>query len=225
MSNCTLTDPSFWNDKWEINVLPWHKSTNHDMLEKHFEKLTENRTGLKILFPLCGKEVDLIWVSKLGHHVVGVGFNHLGCEQFFTENDIKNKTTVIGDFKVYTSESGKIKLYNGDFYNFDCNYEGKFDCVQDRGSLVALPAKSRVKYSEHIMNLLKDDFRYLLETFDYEKPYPEHYPGPISQDEIKTLFGSNCHVEFIDEGQFKPIGDTENNMILKSKVHILKPIY
>ena len=30
MSNCTLTDPSFWNDKWEINVLPWHKSTNHE---------------------------------------------------------------------------------------------------------------------------------------------------------------------------------------------------
>ena len=97
------------------------------MLEKHFDKLTENRTNLKFLFPLCGKEIDMLWylnleipllifylidilyfiiiylrVSKLGHQVVGVELSKLGCEQFFTENDIKYETKVIDDLIVYT---------------------------------------------------------------------------------------------------------------------------
>lgn len=66
---------------------------NLRMLEKHISKLSENRTGLKFLFPLCGKSLDMLWVSKLGHEVVGVEFVKSACEEFFTENNIKYELT------------------------------------------------------------------------------------------------------------------------------------
>lgn len=31
------------------------------MLVKHLDKLTQNESNLKFLFPLCGKSIDMIW--------------------------------------------------------------------------------------------------------------------------------------------------------------------
>lgn len=194
------------------------------MLEKHFDKLTENRTNLKFLFPLCGKEIDMLWVSKLGHQVVGVELSKLGCEQFFTENDIKYETKVIDDLIVYTSDNGMIKLYNGDFFKFTSKYEGKFDCVWDRGSLVALPVEMRNKYSEHLMTLFQPRFRYLLETFDYN---PDDYPGPphtVPIEEIKKLYGSKCIIELIDQAEYRPFNEALKSNLPIAKEYILKPL-
>ena len=51
---------------------------------------------------------------------------------------------------------GQIKIYHGDFFDFNCEYEENFDCIWDRGGLVALPADQREKYflnKEIIFNL------------------------------------------------------------------------
>jgi len=50
---------------------------------------------------------------------------------------------------------------------------GQFDCVWDRGGLVALPPDVRKRYSELVLTLLAPNFRYLLDTFEYnQKDYP-----------------------------------------------------
>ncbi len=68
-------------------------------------------------------------------------------------------------------------------------YEEAFDCVWDRGSLVALPEEFRDKYASHIMTLLKLNFRYLLDNFVYDRAL---YPGPphsVDLNEVKRLYG------------------------------------
>lgn len=54
---------------------------------------------------------------------------------------------------LFKSDDGKIKLYNGDFFNFNSKHE-KFDCVWDRGALVALPEEQRKRLI--ILNKIKD---------------------------------------------------------------------
>ena len=37
---------------------------------------------------LCGKSLDLVWLSQQGHNVVGVEISNLAAEQLFEENGI-----------------------------------------------------------------------------------------------------------------------------------------
>ena len=67
-----------------------------------------------------------------------------------------------------------MRLYCGDFFKFTSKYEGLFDCVWDRGSLVAIPRDLRVQYVPHILELLDPNFRYFLDTFEYDS---NKYPG------------------------------------------------
>ena len=74
------------------------------------------------------------------------------------------------------------------YINFS-EFEEAFDCVWDRGSLVALPEEYRDKYTSHIMTLLKSNFRYLLDTFIYDRAL---YPGPphsVDLNEVQRLYG------------------------------------
>ena len=48
---------------------------------------------------------------------------------------------------------------------------------------------NKKRYAEHIQSLLANDFRYLLDTYDYDQ---ELYPGPphsVKIEEIQKLYG------------------------------------
>ncbi|CAF0916760.1 unnamed protein product [Brachionus calyciflorus] len=196
----TYTDADYWSQRWEKNEISFHKSTIHPFLEKHLDKLTNNNESQKqIFFPFCGKELDMAWLASLGHEIVGVEFVEAACEQFFNENNIKYTVSILKNFKLFTSQNGKIRIYNGDFFNFNLEYEKAFECVWDRGALVALPADLRVKYAEHIQTLFSgQNLRYLLDTYDYDQ---ELYPGPphsVRMDEVKKLYGLKYKIEVIE---------------------------
>lgn len=78
--------PEFWKHRWVVNDIRFHKERNHPyvnldaskniktlnsshstrMLEKHLDKMVGEKTSVKILFPLCGKAVDMIWYGLFG---------------------------------------------------------------------------------------------------------------------------------------------------------------
>lgn len=57
----TKTHPEFWNEKWTKNEIGFHQSNNHAYLVKHLQKLLSNQNKIRILFPFCGKAVDMAW--------------------------------------------------------------------------------------------------------------------------------------------------------------------
>jgi thiopurine S-methyltransferase len=187
----TKSDNEYWKSEWEKRSLGFHKDERHPMLIKHHQILFGNKQKCKVFFPLCGKAVDMAWFASMGHQVVGVDLVQTAFEEFFNENKIEYLVKDIDDYKVYESKDASIRLYLGDFFKFSSKYEGLFDAVWDRGSLVAIQPSDRERYAELMLSLLALDCNYLLDTFDYD---PTEWPGPphyISEELVFKLYGKS----------------------------------
>lgn len=54
-----------------------------------------------------------------------------------------NKLKILKCLIFLQSQDSRIKIYRGDFFDFGIKFEELFDCVWDRGALVALPREQR----------------------------------------------------------------------------------
>ena len=61
-----------WRGRWTDQRFGWHKSNVNEHLLKYFDMLKNGKEKLKILFPLCGKSLDLVHCYNQGHTVVGI---------------------------------------------------------------------------------------------------------------------------------------------------------
>ena len=62
-----------WHDRWSNNTTAWHLEKPHPRLVEHLQALLpDEQPGKLALFPLCGASVDLGFLARRGHHVVGV---------------------------------------------------------------------------------------------------------------------------------------------------------
>ncbi|XP_019640993.1 PREDICTED: probable thiopurine S-methyltransferase [Branchiostoma belcheri] len=178
----------------------FHVKGVHPMLSKHLEQLTGGRSGLKFLFPLCGKAVDMKWLADQGHTIVGVEGVEDGVRQFFQESDIQPTITdapaVNG--KLYQGMDGRISIYICDYFNFSSEVKGQFDAIWDRGAFVAINEADHEKYIQLMKTLLKHDGRCLMEVMNYE---PSLFPGPphhVPEDELKQLLGGDYNMTLLD---------------------------
>ena len=63
-----------WHEKWANGTTNWHLNKPHPRLQEHLETILPEAEGpgKLVLFPLCGASVDLGYLARRGHHVVGV---------------------------------------------------------------------------------------------------------------------------------------------------------
>ena len=62
-----------WRDRWTSGTTSWHLEKPHPRLVEHLQSLLpDEQPGKLALFPLCGASVDLGFLARRGHHVVGV---------------------------------------------------------------------------------------------------------------------------------------------------------
>ena len=135
-------DLEYWDIRWENNQAGWHKTEVHNLLALHKKSYRENGT---IFFPMCGKAVDMKYMSDEGYNVVGVEYSKQPVEEFFSENDIKFVVSKNGVYDTYKSEDGKITIHCGDFFQAKPETIGKIDGIWDRGALVAMNPDDRSK--------------------------------------------------------------------------------
>ncbi|KAK3091731.1 hypothetical protein FSP39_022238 [Pinctada imbricata] len=175
-----------WDVRWHDRKIGFHKNTIHPLLDKHVEKLIAGRTNIKIFFPLCGKAIDMKWLSDKGHTVIGVEGSEMAIQEFFQEQNMKFNTVDVPSIggKLFTSEDNKIRLYCADFYLFNSELEGKVDAVWDRGAMVAINRCDRPKYVSTMKPLISENCKYFLDTLVYDET---KYPGAF------------CDVELIDD--------------------------
>jgi len=207
----------YWVGRWQDGQTGWHKTDRNPFIEKYCDEFTGGKGEGKLFFPLCGKVIDMKWMADLGYTVVGVEAAEKGLREFFQENNLEY--TEVGDVegwggKLFQSADGKIKLYCGNFFEFNSKVEGDFDAVYDRGSLVAILPEDRIRYGQLMAQkgLLKTNCRYFLETFEYD---PSLYPGPprhVPMSQVEGIFSENFDLElretvdYSNEGPFGRIG-------------------
>lgn len=200
----------FWINKWQNGETRFHQSQPHPLLVKFSDKLTKG----KILVPLCGKSLDMLYLASLGYPVIGVELSPIACEDFFKEASIDYDKFSEDGFIVY--KSSEITLWCGDFFNLPQKVWDQITGVYDRAALIALPEDIRYLYA-HEISKHTHQVEILLITLEYNKDFMQGPPYCVENDEITKIFESFDIVKLcsvIDE-KFKTIEATENIYFMK----------
>jgi thiopurine S-methyltransferase len=159
-------EPKFWQERWARNQLGFHLPEVNPYLERHWPSLALAE-GAKVLVPLCGKSLDLMWLATQGHRVLGVELSEQAVEAFFSEQSLTPRITQRGVFTVYQADL--IEVWCGDFFALDAEVLADCTAVYDRAALIALPPLMRSQYTEQLNNMLRPGCQGLLITLDYDQ--------------------------------------------------------
>jgi thiopurine S-methyltransferase len=200
----------FWINRWEQGAIGWHQSE----VEPALKEWASGRKPTRILVPLCGKTLDMVWLRDQGYEVVGVELSSLACETFFNENQIPFKKTQVGNYFLYEGE--RILLINGDFFELDQKLVGDLGAVYDRAALIALPPKLRLKYSQKIIDFkVPEIFQIVLVRSPLDEEGP---PYCVTPDEVSDLYGKFYNIQILKRYPVEargPIGSVAEECLLQ----------
>jgi thiopurine S-methyltransferase len=179
-----------WLERWREGRIGWHEEHGNASLRKYWRE-----TGRRVLVPMSGKTVDMLWLEEQGNSVVGVELSDIAARAFFEENGLRY-TVHAGRLAAYTAKDRDITIYCGDLFDFD---ETGFTGWYDRGAFVATPAEQRPGYAEHINALLAPDAGRLLITLEYDDEIATGPPFSISREEIRRYWPDLQQIERYDD--------------------------
>ena len=185
----------FWHQRWAANQIGFHQSHASPYLQRFWPELAVGE-GARVLVPLCGKSLDLLWLAEQGHRVLGVELSEKAVQAFFSEQQLEPVITQRGAFKVYGCEG--IELWCGDF--FALRAEDVADCtaLYDRAALIALPCELRERYVQHLAQILSPGCRGLLVTLDYPQEQMDGPPFAVAADEVRRLLEPDWQVQALE---------------------------
>lgn len=87
--------PEFWHKRWTSNQIGFHLPEVNPYLQRYWPQLGLEE-GARVLVPLCGKSLDLLWLAKCGHEVLGVELSEKAVEDFFTSINLTRTSAIRG---------------------------------------------------------------------------------------------------------------------------------
>lgn len=181
---------TFWHQRWQQQQIGFHEPATNPHLIRHLPSL-DLPPGARILLPLCGKSLDIVWLLEQGYHVIGIELSEVAVQSFFSEHALAPSIRQNGALTHYQSQG--LDLYQGDFFDLQKADVGPVDAIYDRGALVALPESMRSRYTASL-NTLSEAAPQLLVTYHYD---PSHMAGPpfsIDPLEIEQHYGQSHHI-------------------------------
>lgn len=145
-----MNDNNLWLSLWRNRDTEFHQRKVNPLLTRFWTGLNLPRRS-RILVPLCGKSLDMIWLAQQGHEVIGVELSPVAIKAFFNENHIKPSRKRAGPLTLW--EHGKLSIYCGDLFQLTPDQLGPIDAIYDRAALTALPPELRGAYIEHLQHL------------------------------------------------------------------------
>jgi len=181
----------FWHDRWQSNQLGFHQAAANERLTIFWPQL-QLAAGATVLVPLCGKSLDMLWLTAKGHKIVGVELSQIAVDAFFEENNLAATKETFGDFTV--SRSDQIEIWCGDFFKLEPSLLASVDAVYDRGSLVALPADMRSDYCAKLRSDLSATAKMLLALVEYDQNEMNGPPFAISNQYINDQYADRFSI-------------------------------
>lgn len=188
-------DADFWLERWREGQTHFHQTRVTPLLAKYWPTL-KLPAGCKVLVPLSGKTLDMVWLAEQGHQVLGAELSALAVEQFFAENNLTPTVRDSDQGRYYAA--GNIEIYCGDIFALDADVLGQCMGAYDRAALVALPAEMRERYVKHVYGQLSTDYRGLLITLDYDQRQMNGPPFSVQDDEVQAIFAGHSTATLID---------------------------
>ncbi|MCS4249220.1 thiopurine S-methyltransferase [Pseudomonas sp. BIGb0164] len=189
-------EPKFWQERWARNQIGFHLPEVNPYLQRHWPRLALAE-GSKVLVPLCGKSLDLMWLASHGHRVMGVELSEQAVEAFFTEQGLTPRISQQGAFTVYQAD--QVELWCGDFFALGAGDVADCTALYDRAALIALPPLMRARYCEHLSNVLAPGCQGVLITLDYDQTQKAGPPFAVTDEEVKVLLGERWALAELEE--------------------------
>ena len=189
-------DAGFWIERWTANQIGFHRKATHPMLARNWEA-EGFAAGERVLVPLCGKSVDMIWLHHRGHPVTGVELSRLAVQAFFDENGLTPQVEPAGALERWSA--GDLEVLCGDFFALRPEDGAGARLVYDRAALVALPPEMRVQCAGHLRGLIGASPRMFLITLAYPQHQMAGPPFSVETEEVHRLFGDAFTIRLIEE--------------------------
>lgn len=188
-------DRQFWITRWEQNRTSFHLEQPNPALVRHWDALHLSGDE-RVLVPLCGKSLDLSWLSERGHKVLGVELSSLAVEAFFAAMQLRPEHSRRGAFDVW--EAGAIRILCGDFLSVDAQALAGVSAVYDRAALIALPSELRSQYAAVLRERVAAPVRMLLIALEYDQTEMEGPPFSVAEPEVRSLYGTAFEIEVLE---------------------------
>ena len=188
-------DSEFWLQRWHEGQIGFHQDRVMPLLEQHWDGLALP-TASRVLVPLAGKSLDMLWLAARGHRVLGVELSALAITQFFAEHDLHphSHDSRYGRHHV----AGNIELICGDAFELDADILADCAGVYDRAALIALPPLLRHRYVTELYARLPVCSRGLLITLEYPQAQMDGPPFNVDEPEVRSLYGPRWSVDLIE---------------------------
>ncbi|MBC8371828.1 MAG: thiopurine S-methyltransferase [Planctomycetes bacterium] len=164
---------NYWKQRWADGRTGWHLSDVNPRLIEYWQHLGLDAAS-RVLVPLCGKTLDLMWLVEQGHEVIGVEASELAVDDLPAHENLDIRCS--------------------DFFEFA---DQDVDAWYDRAALVALSPELRVKYFAHLAKVLPPGARGLLISFEYPKGMREGPPFSVTENQVFDLCGDDFKCESI----------------------------
>ncbi|MEC7985485.1 MAG: thiopurine S-methyltransferase [Myxococcota bacterium] len=191
--NETIQDKDAWHARWQSGQIGFHRDQPNTSLQRHSSHLEPGR----ILLPLCGKSVDMIWLSTQAFTVVGVELVPKAINAFFSENNMTPEIRTEKERVSYRSD--RVTIYHSDFFLLSTSNIGQFDALYDRAALVALEPGLREQYAQHCLDFLRPGGTLLLLTYDLPRPITQGPPFPVRNPSVPKLYAQASSVQLLEE--------------------------
>ena len=198
---------SKWLSRWEQGLIPWQRNEPDRRLQSHIHRLTKGQSSQSIFVPFCGKSLDLVWLARQGHSVVGVEISLVAVRQLFEENNLPYSSTEGDKFTVFeATEDIKLKVFVGSMFDLTPDMTGLCDAVWDCRAMVAVNVADRETYLRVTRSILKPEGSILMVRLEYD---PSEHCGPpftVTRDTVQALLGDCYSIEDLECADVKESG-------------------
>lgn len=189
-------EKSFWHERWEKGQIGFHQEMFNPWLQRYWSHLRLPE-GSRVLVPLCGKSMDMLWLREQGFEVLGIELSDIACRDFFVEQGVEAVPVTIDNY--HRRERDGIVLLCADLFELPWEVFEGVAGVYDRAALIALPPPMRHRYAERLAQRLESGTEMLLVTLEYEGESGP--PFAVYENEVRRLFEPAFVVERIDDGK------------------------
>lgn len=186
----------FWQQRWLDNQTGFHLDQINPYLKEYWSVLNLHK-GTEVLVPMCGKSLDMTWLSHQGHNILGVECSEKAVKEFFNEQNLQHNIDSSEGFESFRNNNYRLLL--GDFFKLDKSMLADVSAVYDRASLVALPEEMRRNYVHLLSQELPQTVSILLVTLEYDQEKMSGPPFSVSNAEVQSLYSNNFNIEILNE--------------------------
>lgn len=174
---------AFWHQRWQEGRIGFHQQETNPWLERYWPKM-KVAPGSRVLVPLCGKSLDMLWLREQGHEVLGVELSDIACRDFFLEQGVEVTPVTVDSY--HRRERDGITLLTADLLELPWEVFNGIGAVYDRAALVALPPEMRRRYARRLCQRLTSGVEMLLVVL--ESPAEGGPPFAVTEGEVRELF-------------------------------------